>query len=123
MATCPLMFAPVAALLILAEAAPASAHAFLDAAEPAVGGTVAAAPTEVRLRFTEALEPAFSSIIVEDAQGQHVEKGKAKLDPNDPKRLAVSLNPLPPGTYKVVWRVISVDTHPTQGDFTFTVRP
>ena len=101
----------------------ALAHAFLDRASPAVGSTVHTPPSEVRIRFTEELEPAFSSIGVLDPQGRHVEQGKAKADPGDRKVLEVSLPALPPGTYKVIWRVISVDTHRTEGDFTFVVSP
>jgi methionine-rich copper-binding protein CopC len=47
--------------------------------------------------------------------------GKAQLDRGDPTQLHVALKPLSPGTYKVIWRVLSVDTHHTQGDFTFRV--
>jgi hypothetical protein len=37
--------------------------------------------------------------------------------------LRVSLPKLVPGTYRVTWRVLSVDTHVTEGDFTFAVVP
>ena len=77
----------------------------------------------MRIWFTEALEPAFSTITVTDAQGREVEDGKAKVDAGNPMLLEVGLKPLAPGTYTVKWRVISVDTHPTEGDFTFTVKP
>jgi methionine-rich copper-binding protein CopC len=99
----------------------ASAHAHLDHASPAVGSTVASAPKEVALWFTEALEPKFSSIEVRDAKGAAVQAGKAVLDPSNSAELRVPLKPLAPGTYKVIWRVLSVDTHRTQGDFTFSV--
>lgn len=112
-----------AAELLGARAHPALAHAHLDHAEPAVGSTVATAPQELRIWFTEALEPAFSTITVSDEAGHAVNKGKAMLDAKDAKLLEVPLGPLPPGTYHVKWRVVSVDTHPTQGDFSFTVKP
>ncbi|HUK59965.1 MAG TPA: copper resistance CopC family protein [Stellaceae bacterium] len=112
----------VLALAAVAGAAPADAHAFLDRAEPAVGSTVVSAPAAVRIWFTEALEPAFSTIAVTDAQGHAVGTGKATLDPKDPMLLVLALPPLPPGTYRVAWRVVSVDTHPTEGDFAFTVK-
>jgi copper resistance protein C len=100
---------------------PAYAHAHLSRATPAVNSTVATAPKEVVLRFTEALESSFSSIEVHDAQGANVETGKAQLDQNDHTQLRVALKPLPSGTYKVIWQVLSVDTHRTQGDFTFRI--
>jgi len=102
---------------------PASAHAFPDHSDPAVGGTVATAPAQVRIWFTEALEPTFSTMTVTDTKGDSVGQGKANVDKTDPKLLELGLKPVPPGTYRVKWRVISVDTHQTQGDFTFTVKP
>jgi copper resistance protein C len=101
----------------------AYAHAHLDHASPTVGGAVATAPKEVVLWFTEALEPKFSSIVVQDAKNADVQDGTATIDPGNTAELRVALKPLPPGTYKVIWHVLSVDTHRTQGDFTFTVGP
>jgi methionine-rich copper-binding protein CopC len=101
----------------------AAAHAFLDHAAPRVGSTVSAPPSELRLSFTQELEPAFSTVEVMDESGTKVDKGDVEVDPHDATILHVSLNPLPPGTYKVIWRVVSVDTHPTEGDFTFQVAP
>jgi methionine-rich copper-binding protein CopC len=98
------------------------AHAFLDHAAPRVGNTVAQAPKEVVLWFTQQLEPAFSSIEVHNEQGVAVTVGKAMVI-GDRTQLRVRLKALSPGTYKVNWRVLSVDTHRTQGDFTFRVGP
>jgi len=118
-----IMIATIALGFTIGGGAAARAHAFLKHAQPAVGSTLAAPPTQVRIWFTEALEPAFSTITVTNAQGQPVEQGRAAVDAKDPTLLEVGLAALPPGTYRVKWRVISVDTHPTEGDFTFTVRP
>jgi copper resistance protein C len=112
-----------ASVLIALGAAAANAHAFLDRAEPGVGSTLAAAPAQVRIWFTEALEPAFSTIAVTDARGRDVGQGNARVDAANPMLLEVGLAALAPGTYTVKWRVISIDTHPTEGDFTFTVKP
>ena len=101
----------------------ALAHAHLDHASPVVGSTVAQAPKEVSLWFTEALEAKFSTIEVRDAQGRPVQAGPATLARDNTAQLRVPLKPLSPGTYKVIWRVLSVDTHRTQGDFTFRVGP
>ena len=101
----------------------AFAHAFLDRATPAVGGTVHGSPSSVKLWFTERLEPAFSTIKVLDQTGQRVDSGDKAVDAADRTILRISLPRLPPGTYRVVWRVLSVDTHVTEGDFTFDVVP
>jgi methionine-rich copper-binding protein CopC len=102
---------------------PATAHAMLDHAIPPVGSSQAAAPREVVLTFTEDLEPAFCTIDVRNESGGVVSSGKAHVDPNQHTQLRIPLKTLPPGTYKVIWRVLSVDTHRTQGDFTFRVGP
>jgi methionine-rich copper-binding protein CopC len=99
----------------------ALAHAFLDHALPAVGATVAQSPPELTLWFTQALEMAFTGVEVTNAAGQRVDTGQATLDPKDPQELHVPLRPLPPGDYKVSWHALSVDTHRTVGDFSFTV--
>ena len=108
-------------LILLAGRAVLEAHAFLERADPAVGSTVQASPSEVRIRFTENIEPAVSSIQVFDASGKEVDKRDLHLDRSDHALLRISLQPLQAGTYKVVWRVVSVDTHVTNGSFTFRV--
>jgi copper resistance protein C len=107
----------------LAAPGAAYAHVQLDHANPTVGSTVASAPTELVLWFTETLEPAFSSVEVHDAKGVAFQAGKAIIDPKQRTQIRVPLKTLPPGTYKVIWRVLSVDTHRSRGDFTFHVGP
>jgi len=103
--------------------AEAEAHAFLDHAIPAVGSSVHTAPTEISAWFTQELEPAFSTIEVTDASGMRVDKADSHVDPSDATELHVSLKPLAAGDYRVHWRVLSVDTHRTDGTFPFTVAP
>jgi methionine-rich copper-binding protein CopC len=80
-----------------------------------------AAPAEVTVTLSEEIEPKFSMIEVRDAKGARVDKNDAHLAPDDAKRLIVSLQPLDPGSYKVNWKVTSVDTHKTHGSFSFKV--
>ncbi|PYL06208.1 MAG: copper resistance protein CopC [Verrucomicrobia bacterium] len=108
-------------LIVLAGVARIEAHAFLKDAKPAVGSTVQTSPNEVQIRFTETIEPAVSSIRVFDASGKEVDKRDVHLDRWDHALLHVSLPRLQAGTYKVMWRVVSVDTHMTNGNFTFRV--
>jgi methionine-rich copper-binding protein CopC len=112
----------VPALLLLGIAG-ASAHAHLKHASPAVGGTVHGSPPELRLWFSETLEPAFSSVRVVDQKNHQVDKGDMTLDPKDRTEMRVSLPPLLPGRYKVIWHAVSTDTHKTHGDFSFIVAP
>lgn len=111
------------AFMAAAMSGPAWPHAFLDHAEPKVGSVVAVAPAELHMWFTQELEPAFSTAQVLDASGQRVDAGQAQVDAKDRTALRVPLNKLGPGTYTVDWRVVSVDTHPTEGRFTFRVGP
>lgn len=110
-------------LATLATSIAAFAHAFLERATPAVGSAIRGSPPEVRLWFTQDLEPAFSTVRVLDKDGRQVDRMDKEVDPADRAVMRVSLSRLPPGTYRVVWRALSVDTHVTEGDFTFEIRP
>jgi len=99
----------------------ADAHAMLDHSTPAVGSTVQKAPRQISLWFTEGVEPAFSGVTVRNGAGQTVSTGKAHLAPGGKTALQVPVGQLPPGIYKVEWHVLSVDTHKTQGAYSFTV--
>ena len=109
------------AAITVALAPTAAAHAFLDHASPPVGGTVGKPPPEVTVWFSEPLEPAFSTLRVLDKDGKPVDRGDRKPASGDRKAMRVSVPPLAPGTYTVKWRALSVDTHVTEGDFTFRV--
>jgi methionine-rich copper-binding protein CopC len=112
-----LIFAASALVTVTAGTA-AKAHAFLDHAEPRVGSTVPTAPRELTLFYTQNLEPAFSAVEVSDANGKRVDQGKPSISA---AVMRVGLKPLAPGTYRVRWHVLSVDTHTTEGSFTFHV--
>jgi copper resistance protein C len=107
-------------LLLLLATNHATAHAFLDHAEPRVGNKVAAAPRQVTLWFTQKLEPAFSTITVTNSAGERIDTGKARVSGD---QMSISLRSGGAGTYHVTWRVLSVDTHTTDGNFTFEVGP
>jgi methionine-rich copper-binding protein CopC len=111
----------IGAVLAVCLVVQAHAHAFLDRSEPRVGATVRAAPAELKLWFTQEIEPAFSTVKVLDANGKRVDKADARVDFADRGLLRVSLDALGPGVYTVAWRVVSVDTHVTEGDFAFHV--
>ena len=104
--------------LLLLAVGDASAHSLLDHAEPRVGNKVATVPNEVTLWFTQKLENAFCTITVTNSAGERVDTGKTRVSGN---QMSVSLQPGGSGTYRVKWRILSVDTHATDGDFTFQV--
>jgi copper resistance protein C len=108
----------VSLFITAAAAGTAQAHAFLDHATPLVGSTVPTAPDAVSLSFTQNLEPAFSTVQVTDAGGARVDQGEPQISGNT---MRVGLKSLPAGSYEVHWHAPSVDTHTTEGTFTFNV--
>ena len=102
----------------------AQAHTQLRMSVPAAGAVMDTAPTEIQLQCHKKIEANISHISVESRGGQAVAIEPAAADPNDKSAGVVRLaEPLRSGTYKVNWRVISVDTHKVKGSFTFQVRP
>jgi len=100
----------------------AFAHAQLEKATPAVGSTVSP-PSDIRLEFSEGVEPRFSGVTLAAAGGASVALGVAKVEAGDAKVLIVPIaKPLSPGVYTVHWHAVSVDTHHTQGTFEFSVK-
>jgi len=97
-------------------------HAFPDHSSPRVGETLSAPPVGTYIWFDGGLEPAFSRITVQDMSGKKVDLGNGRVNPSNPVLLEVGLPPLPQGTYRVIWNVVSRDGHRTSGDYSFTVK-
>jgi copper resistance protein C len=100
----------------------AAAHAFPDHSEPRVGTTLTRTPDDVRIWFDGEIEPVFSTMRVENDVKQRVDKGDARVNPQDNRILEVTVPVLPAGTYRVYWSVIARDGHRTEGDFRFRVK-
>jgi methionine-rich copper-binding protein CopC len=111
------------ALTLVAYIVPASAHAFLVRASPSVGSTVSPPPKMLVMTFTEGLEIPFCSVAVTDGMGMNDAAGKPRDVPGHPDQMQVPLNIQMPGKILVTWHAVSVDTHKTQGSFSFTVAP
>lgn len=99
----------------------AAGHAVLQRAEPRVESRLKRAPDEVKLSFSERLEPAYSRLSVVNERGEQVDRRDSRVDRADPTLLRATLPPLPPGTYKVLWRVLAIDGDVTEGAFTFRI--
>jgi copper transport protein len=109
-------------LLVMAPAA--SAHAELQSTDPASGTSVAAPPSRVLLKFSESVDIDAGSIRVFDSEGKRVDEGKAPTHPpGEHSSVVLPLPALHDGTYVVTWRVVSADSHPVHGAFTFRVGP
>lgn len=126
-----LRFTFVAAALAAALAVPAVlfapaawAHAMLDHAVPAVGGTAQGSPGELQIAFTQNIVASFSGAELKTADGAAIPIGKAIVDPASPNVLRAPIGQkLKPGLYIVTWHVVSVDSHRSSGSYKFTVAP
>jgi copper resistance protein C len=107
----------LACAIALASSGAALAHAALHHSSPQAGSAVSD-PHEVRLTFTDTLEAALSSAEVRDSSGMRVDEGEAQVNGN---MIRIALRALSPGSYRVLWRAVSVDTHRSEGSFTFSV--
>jgi len=113
----------IVAAAALALPASAWAHAALLQTVPLASRTTNTAPTEVRLRYSEPVEPRFAIVSVTNAAGRQVTDGNPSTAPGSPQTLVTPLRRVPEGWYLVFWRVISADGHPVRGAFTFAVGP
>jgi copper resistance protein C len=80
----------------------ALAHAHPASAIPLADSSETTAPKDVSITFTEALQPRFSSIQVQNAAGLYVDDGASRLAPDNTKHFRVGLKPLTPGVYTVI---------------------
>ncbi len=107
--------------LVVVAAAPASAHATLLTTDPQNGGVYDKPPSQVKLRFSEPVEVSLGGIRVFSSDRDRVVTGSPEHPGGTQSEVAVSLPGLDDGTYVVTWRVISADSHPVEGAFTFQV--
>ena len=115
------LFKIASSLAFAFAASSAFAHAHLEGATPPVGGTVAS-PSQIRLEFSEGVEPKFTGVAV-TGPGGAAALGSPSLEAGKQNVLLVPVEKaLAPGLYTVKWRAVSVDAHHTQGTFEFTVK-
>lgn len=96
------------------------AHAHLKSQTPAADSTVAA-PTELRLVFSEGVEATFTKVTIKK-DGADVPVKNLTTEGSDKKTLIVTpAVPLTAGAYKVEWHAVSVDTHKSEGAYSFKV--
>ncbi|MCA2199330.1 copper resistance protein CopC [Streptomyces sp. SMS_SU21] len=105
---------------LLAGAAPVSAHAALTGSDPAQGAVVDTAPSQVSLTFSEPIAVGDDSVRVLDPKGERVDKG-APANPSGTTYSVRLVSGLPDGTYTVAYQVVSADSHPVAGAFTFSI--
>jgi methionine-rich copper-binding protein CopC len=99
------------------------AHSTLVRSQPPAGATLTTPPGEIILWFNERLERQFHAVTVSDGQGRTISTQNPHVDRADPTKLTVAVEPLPPGAYRVRWRVLSRDGHVAEGAFSFSIQP
>ena len=106
--------------MLFAGAGTASAHAALTGSDPSSGVVVDKAPTQISLTFSEKVATNNNSLRVLDPKGKRVDVGKPSNVSGTTYAIQVRSG-LPDGTYTVAWQVVSADSHPVAGAFTFSV--
>ncbi|MFG2554507.1 copper resistance protein CopC [Streptomyces sp. NPDC048581] len=109
-------------LFLLGGTGPASAHAALRSTDPGDGSLLKSAPRHLTLSFTESVGLLEDSFRVLDPDGRRLRTGEPQHSPDSSDTARVTLpSKLAQGTYTVAWRVVSADSHPVSGAFTFSV--
>ncbi|GAA2764453.1 copper resistance protein CopC [Streptomyces paradoxus] len=109
-----------AACALLAGAGPVSAHAAVTGSDPGQGAVVDKAPARISLTFSEQVALSDDSLRVLDPEGKRVDTGKPSNVSGT--TYAVPLHSgLPDGTYTVAYQVVSADSHPVAGAYTFSI--
>src|SRR5947209_8014802 len=111
----------LAGVFVVASAAPAWAHATLENSNPPQSGEVDQAPPQLTLTFNENVEVSLGAVQVFSCSGARVTVGAPHHAPKSDHEVVADLPHLDQGTYSVYWRVISADSHPVHGGYTFTV--
>ena len=111
-----------AALLAIVVSNPvvALAHSFPEKETPSAGQKVASPPSEIMIGFDAPIEKLFAKLEVAGADGTNQAVGAPQVS-DDGRQLSVKVGALKPGDYTVKWAVVCIDTHHTEGSYTFTV--
>ncbi|MEU5887646.1 copper resistance protein CopC [Streptomyces sp. NPDC047461] len=118
-----MLLGTVLVLLLFGGAGPASAHAALRSTDPEDGTVLKSAPAYITLTFTESVGLLDDSFRVLSPENERVRTGEAEHVPgsSDTARVSLPASGLGEGTFTVAWRVVSADSHPVSGAFTFSV--
>ena len=113
----------LAGIILVATAAPAWAHAVLKRRDPPDDGVAAESPAQLSLTFNENVEVSFGAIRVYTCAGTRITTGAPRHATTSDRTVELSVPKLDPGVYLVAWRVISADSHPVGGTYSFRIGP
>jgi methionine-rich copper-binding protein CopC len=110
--------AGIAIAMSIAGVAPA--HSFPESQTPSAGQKLASAPAEVTINFDAPIEKLFAKLEVTGADGRDEAAGAPQIS-DDGRHMSVKVASLKPGEYTVKWAVVGIDTHHTEGSYTFSI--
>jgi len=99
----------------------ALAHATLESTDPAAGAVLDQSPSVITLKFSEAVDISLGAVRLFDGAGKAIDVGTAEHPGGQASVVQISVPQLADGSYVVDWRVVSADSHPIEGAFTFQV--
>lgn len=101
---------------------PVFAHAIMVKSQPLADSTIAESPKQVDVWFNDKVGSEYKALAVIDSAGKRVDNKDIEQETFDQSHLYITVPQLPPGTYNVRYRVVSLDTHIVTGKFKFTIK-
>jgi len=98
------------------------AHAKAVSADPAPRSVISHSPQSINILLNQQFEPSYSTIVIKGSDGKPVTAAKATVDPDNKKRLTLSLPTLPSGKYTVSYKILSLDGHTIASSYTFKIK-
>jgi len=120
MTTLKMCISAVGLAIAMSIACVASAHSFPESETPSAGQKVSSPPAEVTINFDAPIEKLFAKLEVAGADGKNEAAGAPQIS-DDGRHLSVKVASLKPGDYTVKWAVVGIDTHHTEGSYTFSI--
>ena len=114
------LYAVALLAIVVSNPIMALAHSFPEKETPSAGQKVASPPSEIVIGFDAPIEKLFAKLEVAGADGTNNAVGAPQVS-DDGRQLSVKVGALKPGDYTVKWAVVGIDTHHTEGSYTFTV--
>ncbi len=108
--------------LLLTQVSNVWAHASLVKSDPPRRASLTESPSQVQLWFSEEIEAAYASIVVLDSNDNNVTNNEPQAAENDLKSVVLAVPELEPGSYKVQFRVLSVDGHVVESNYGFRIK-
>ncbi|MCP5274787.1 MAG: copper resistance protein CopC [Burkholderiales bacterium] len=98
------------------------AHASLVKSDPPRRASLSESPSQIQLWFNEEIETAYALVEVLDSDGNTVSVDEPSAVADDPKSVVLAMPALKPGSYKVQFRVLSVDGHVVESNYSFRIK-